>query len=75
MQFGGLLSFVKLDDSLEGTNRPWSISTLHDNVSNHFCLGFTKVVSSLYLLVYHQYSLVNEIGPPKSEIFLLDDTN
>ena len=35
------------------------------HVSNHFSLGFTKVVyGPLYLLVYHQYSLVNEIGPP-----------
>ena len=33
-------------------------------MSNHFYLGFTKVVyGMLYLLVY-QYSLVNEIGPP-----------
>ena len=28
-------------------------------------LSFTKVVyGMLHLLVYHQYSLVNEIGPP-----------
>ena len=34
-------------------------------ISNYFYLGFTKVVyGMLYLLVYHQYSLVNEIGPP-----------
>ena len=34
-------------------------------MSNHFYLGSTKVVyRMLYLLVYHQYSLVNEIGPP-----------
>ena len=33
-------------------------------MSNHFYLGFTKVVyGMLSLLVYHQYSLVNEIGP------------
>ena len=31
-------------------------------------LGFTKVVyGMLYLLVYHQYSLVNEIGPPHKQ--------
>ena len=35
------------------------------DMSNHFYLGSTKVVyGTLYLLVYHQYSLVNEIGPP-----------
>ena len=34
-------------------------------MSNHFYLGFTKVVyGMLYFLVYHQCSLVNEIGPP-----------
>ena len=33
-----------------------------NRVSNHFYLGFTKVVYvMLYLLVYHHYSLVNEI--------------
>ena len=35
------------------------------HMSNHFYLGFTKVVyGMLYLIVYHQYSLVNQIGPP-----------
>ena len=35
------------------------------NVSNRLYLGFTKVVYvMLNLLVYRQYSLVNEIGPP-----------
>ena len=34
-------------------------------MSNHVLLGFTKVVyGMLYLFVYHQYSLVNEIGAP-----------
>ena len=33
-------------------------------MSNHLYLGFTKAVyDMLYLLVGHQYSLVNEIGP------------
>ena len=44
------------------------------HVSNHFDLGFTKeVYGMLYdLLVYHQYSLVNEIGPPhKGHTFCL----
>ena len=37
----------------------------HIHMSNHGYLGFTKVVyGMLDLLVYHQYSLVNEIGPP-----------
>ena len=44
-------------------------------MSNHAHLGFTKVVyGMLYLIVYHQYSLVNEIGPHINEILLLDDT-
>ena len=44
-------------------------------MSNPFYLGFTKVVCGmLYLLVYHQYSLVNKIGPPHKRDTLLDDT-
>ena len=39
-------------------------------------LGFTKVLYGiLFLLVYHQYSLVNEIGPHINERLLPDDTN
>ena len=38
------------------------------HMSNHFYLGFTKVVyGMLYLIVYHQYSLVNEIGSPHKQ--------
>ena len=44
-------------------------------MSNNFHLGFTKVVYGMlyvYLLVYQQYLLVNEIGPHIKEILLLD---
>ena len=47
-------------------------------MSNHFVVFYSfvaKVVyGMLYLFVQHQYSLVNEIGPPTSTIAFLGDT-
>ena len=49
---------------LEAWKRGVPHKELQYYMSNHFCLGFTKVVyGMLYLPGYHQYSLVDEIGP------------
>ena len=41
------------------------IFVVHYCVEQPFYLGFKVVYGMLYVLVYHQYSLVNEIGPPQ----------
>ena len=45
-------------------------STGLDHVSSHFYLGFPECsacMCMLYLLVYHQYSLVSKKGPPHKQ--------